>query len=395
MLNHNYTGYLIGMEEAIVTNVERDSHITVISLMMKRTPHPCPKCKTLTDKIHDYRTQSVKDVPAFGTNVILNIRKRRYVCPVCQKRFYEVIPILPKYQRTTNRLWAYILNAFTEVHSMKSIGKHVNVSATTVARSLNFLSYTPSHLPEVISIDEFRGDADGKKFQCILTNPKKKQVVDILPDRKAESLYAYFSMFDNREKVKYVVMDMSNLFRSCARVCFPKAKIVADKFHVQRLVTWAFEDMRKKIQKSFHHERRKYFKQSRWIMLKNKEDLKPAELEQLSLMLSMSKDLAQAYYLMQEFKKLMKANNPDEAKKALSNWFMHVGVTDHEKFKRFYQCTETFTKWEEEILNAFDSGLTNGYTEGCNNRIKVIKRNAYGMRNFDHFRTRILHVMNS
>ena len=130
-------------------------------------------------------------------------------------------------------------------------------------------------------------------------------------------------------------------------------------------------------------------------MLKNKEDLKPAELEQLSLMLRMSKDLAQAYYLMQEFKKLMKANNPDEAKKALSNWFMHVGVTDHEKFKRFYQCTETFTKWEEEILNAFDSGLTNGYTEGCNNRIKVIKRNAYGMRNFDHFRTRILHVMNS
>jgi len=235
MLNHNYTGSLIGMEEAIVTNVERDNHITIISLMMKRAPHPCPKCKTLTDKIHDYRTQSVKDVPAFGTNVILNIRKRRYVCPVCQKRFYEVIPILPKYQRTTNRLWAYILNALAEVHSMKSIGKQVNVSATTIARSLEFLSYTPSHLPQVISIDEFRGDAGGKKFQCILTNPKKKQVVDILPDRKAESLYAYFSMFGHRETVKYVVMDMSNLFRSCARVCFPQAKIVADKFHVQRL----------------------------------------------------------------------------------------------------------------------------------------------------------------
>lgn len=65
---------------------------------------------------------------------------------------------------------------------MKSIRKQVNVSATTVVRSLKFLYYTPSNLPEVVFIDEFRVGAGGKKLQCILTNPKKKQVADILPD---------------------------------------------------------------------------------------------------------------------------------------------------------------------------------------------------------------------
>ena len=71
---------------------------------------------------------------------------------------------------------------------------------------------------------------------------------------------------------------------------------------------------------------------------------------------------------------------------------MHVGVTELE---RFHKCLNTFTDWNEEILNAFETGLTKGYTEGCNNKIKVLKRNAYGMRRFDRFRKRILHMMNA
>ena len=72
---------------------------------------------------------------------------------------------------------------------------------------------------------------------------------------------------------------------------------------------------------------------------------------------------------------------------------MHVGTTDSKEFERFHKCVETFSKWESEILNAFESGLSNGYTEGCNSKIKVIKRNAYGIRNFKRLRKRILHVM--
>ena len=109
-------------------------------------------------------------------------------------------------------------------------------------------------------------------------------------------------------------------------------------------------------------------------------------------MLSVSKALAQAYYLLHEFRNIMKSKTKEEAKSKLSAWYMHVGVTELNRFKK---CVNTFVDWNEEILNAFETGLTNGYTEGCNNRIKVLKRNAYGVRNFDRFRKRILHVMNS
>ena len=395
MLTDNYTEKLIGMKDAILLNVENIQDTMIIELKMEKRIHECPRCKAHTSKVHDYRIQYVKDVPSFNQKVVLKIHKRRHVCPACGKRFYEHIPLVPKYQRTTQRIWAFVIDELSKVQSMKEIGIRANISAATVARILDHMSYSCDSLPDVISIDEFKGNADGEKFQCILTNPSKRTVIDILPKRSVDSLCAYFAGFqlNNRKQVKYVVMDMSAVFKSMAESCFPNAKIVADKFHVQRLVTWAFEDMRKSIQKQFHKQRRRYFKRSRWLMLKDPEKLTENQLEQLSHMLELSKPLAQAYYLLHEFRKFIHSPDVHTAKKRLSDWYMHVGTTDSKEFERFYKCVETFSKWESEILNAFESGLTNGYTEGCNNKIKVIKRNAYGIRNFKRLRKRILHVM--
>ena len=394
MLTDNYTEKLIGIKDAILLNVENIQNTMIIELKMKKRIHECPRCKAHTSKVHDYRIQYVKDVPSFNQKVVLKIHKRRHVCPACGKKFYEHIPLVPKYQRTTQRIWAFVIDELSKVQSMKEIGIRANISSSTVARILDHMRYSCDSLPEVISIDEFKGNADGEKFQCILTNPGKRKVIDILPKRSVDSLCAYFANFklNNRKQVKYVVMDMSAVFKSMAESCFPNAKIVADKFHVQRLVTWAFEDMRKSVQKEFHKHRRRYFKRSRWLMLKDPEKLTQEQLEQLSHMLELSEPLAQAYYLLHEFRKFIHSPDVHTAKKRLSDWYMHVGTTDSKEFERFHKCVETFSKWESEILNAFESGLSNGYTEGCNSKIKVIKRNAYGIRNFEGLRKRILHV---
>lgn len=109
-------------------------------------------------------------------------------------------------------------------------------------------------------------------------------------------------------------------------------------------------------------------------------------------MLELSKPLAESYYLLHEFRDFMHSKDEAEARVKLSNWFMHAGATN---LPRFHKCVETFTNWMPEILNAFESGLTNGYTEGCNNKVKVLKRNAYGVRNFERFRKRIMHIMSA
>ena len=309
MLYTNYTEKLLGLEDAFLKDVEHLSDGIHIHIQMHKRIHDCPRCGNPTSKVHDYRVQKVKDVPMLGLPTVLHIRKRRHKCPYCGKIFSEHISFLPRYQRTTNRLWGYVIGQLASEKSMSRIGKEVSLSGTSIARILDHVSYRPKGLPQVLSIDEFRGNTDGEKFQCILTDPKKRKVIDILPARRSDTLHDYFGSYNDRSNVKIVVMDMSSFFKNVMHNIFPKADIIADKFHVVRQVTWAFENVRKVEQKKFAASRRKYFKRSRTLLLKDKQKLKPEELEQVVNMLQISKRLAQAYYLKNEFYEVMKSRS--------------------------------------------------------------------------------------
>lgn len=392
MLYHNYTEELVGLKDVFVTSVERKGNTLCIYAGMYQRIHKCPRCGERTSKVHDYRTQRIKDITAFGEITYIYLRKRRHICPVCKKRFYEEVSFLPKYHRMTNRLAAYVISALQGIGSMKSVAKNANISQTTAARIFDQVEYSNKKLPRVLSIDEFRGNAGGEKFQCIVTDPENKVVLDILPNRKTDDLAGYFLSFKDRKKVQYVVIDMSGPYRNLAKSLFPNAKIIADKYHVVRQVIWAFENVRKNEQAKFHDARRKYFKRSRRLLLKKPEKLSEDEAAQVAAMLGVSERLRQAYRMKNEFHKFMKCRSREEAKKQLGIWnMMAVGYN----LPEFQACTKTFINWQEEILNSFEYSYTNGYTEGVNNKIKIIKRNAFGVSNFKRFRNRILHVMSS
>ena len=390
MLYKDYTKEIIGFKDVKVTYGEIEGNNLHIHIEMQRRIHKCPRCAHETNKIHDYRIQKIKDIPSFGNYTYIHLRKRRYICPNCKKKFYEEVPFLPRYQRMTSRLIAFIIKSFRKVSSVKELAGSANVSPTTAVRIFDHIKYSNMSLPKVLSMDEFRGNAGGEKFQCIVTDPENKKVLDILPNRKSEDLYRYFSKYKDRHNVKYVVIDMSGPYRSLARTIFPKAQIIADKYHVVRQVAWAFENVRKAEQKKFHEQRRKYFKRSRKLLLKRPDKLTPDEAIQVENMLKISERLRQAYVLKNEFYKVMDSKNSFEAKKNLARWNM---LFNGYNLPEFYDCFKAFTNWQKEILNSFDAPYTNGYTEGINNKIKVIKRNAYGLRNFERFRNRILHVM--
>lgn len=390
----NYTESLLDLKDVIVTNIKAEENVRTIYLEQKRTPHICPSCGTQTDHVHDYRVQSVKDLPSLGKHTVLLFRKRRYSCPCCGKRIPEQVAFLARYQRMTGRMQQYVISRFSQSRSAKSIASECGCSLTTAIRMFDRVSFPLPSLPPVISIDEFKGNAGGHKFQCILTNPKKKVLLDILESRNLESLCTYFNQFDKGQKntVEHVVMDMSGEFRSMAKSVFPRAKIVADKFHVCRQVTWAFERTRIKAQKDFGPERRKYFKKSRWIMLKRKRNLKEEEVQQLEIMLSMSEELRNAYLLKEKFYEFMDSENWETARQRLKEWNLYAGIINLPEFNK---VVNTFCNWSNEILEAFRTGFTNGYTEGMNNKTKVLKRACYGVKNFSRFRSRLLYMANA
>ena len=229
MLSENYTAKLLNLEDVIITNVENISEEIHVYLELPRVEHCCPACGALTDHVHDYRMQTIKDIP-LGRTTLLHLRKRRYRCD-CGKRFFEKNTFLPRYYRSTSRLVVEIINAFRETVSAAKIGAQFNVSGATAMRYFKYVSFKPAKLPEVLSIDEFKGNSGGQKYNSIIADAEKHKVIDILPNRFENDLIRYFSQFQFKTDVKYFVCDMNSHFREVAKTCFPKAVIVADRYH--------------------------------------------------------------------------------------------------------------------------------------------------------------------
>lgn len=383
--NNNFISELMELEDVIVTDVEVTKTARHIHIEMPRRVHQCPACGSETDRVHDYREQVIKDIP-YMKDSYLHLRKRRYVCRECSKRFYEDVPFLPRYYRMTNRLVSSILYDFSKVKSASQIAREHNVSVTTAIRYFDYVSYKNRSLPEVLSIDEFKGNAGGEKYQCIVIDAKNKKILDILPNRKEYDLIRYFKAFSTRNSVKYFVTDMNPHFKEVAKTCFPKAVIIADRYHVSRQVMWAMERVRKVEQKHLSQSHRRYFKRSRYLLCKN--ELDEEECQRLALMFELTPRLATAYYLKNKFLEVMHCKNSYEAKKKLADWML---LAEFENMPEFKDCITAYRNWSQEILNAIDYPWSNGFTEGCNNKTKVLKRTCYGVRNFERFRNRILH----
>ena len=385
MLMKDYTAELLNLEDVIITNVENISDQLHIYIELPRTKHICPCCGAETDRIHDYRMQIIKDVP-LARDTFLHLRKRRYRCN-CGKRFFEKNTFLPRYYRVTSRLLAEIIFAFKKVVSAKEIGCRFNVSAVTAMRYFDCFNKKLTTLPEVISLDEFKGNSGGQKYNSIIVNPKERTVLDILPNRFESDLVKYFSQFSNKNNVKYFICDMNPHFREVARTCFPQATIVADKYHVIRQVYWAMEKVRKNEQNKLPKQHRIYFKKSRNLLMKRIENLAPEEMDRLALMFEIAPRLADAYRIKNDFLTVIRSKSSADGKQRLADWLYSVEVMD---LPEFQDCTKAYHNWFKEIVNAMDVPWTNGYIEGCNNKTKVLKRVSYGMRNFNHFRKRIL-----
>ena len=385
MLNQDYTTKLLDLEDVIITNVENISDQLHISIELPRRKHTCPCCGTVTDRVHDYRMQVIKDVP-LARDTFLHLRKRRYRCD-CGKRFFEINTFLPRYYRVTTRLVAEIMFAFKKTVSAKEIGCRYNVSSVTAMRYFNQFNQRLTMLPKVISLDEFKGNSGGQKYNSIIVDPEKRIVLDILPNRFENNLIKYFSQFSNKNDVKYFVCDMNPHFRQVAKICFPQATIVADKYHVIRQVYWAMEKVRKNEQNKLSTRFRKYFKKSRNLLMKRTEKLSEEEMDRLSLMFEIAPRLADAYRFKNDFITVIRSNSSIEGKQRLVDWLFSVEVMD---LPEFHDCTKAYHNWFQEIINSMDVPWTNGYIEGCNNKTKVLKRVSYGMRNFSHFRKRIL-----
>ena len=364
----NYIKDLLNLEDVIITKIVHADKSVKFFLDTKPKPHICPNCGNSTTKIHDYRWQTIKDLPFQLKDCYLVLHKRRYACS-CGKKFYESYEFLPKYLHRTKRLTWKIADLLRETTSLKSVAKTSNVSVATVCRILDSIHYSCPPFKEAVSIDEFKGNARTGKYQCILVNPKNHSIMDILPDRTQSHLTDYFRQIDRsqRLRVKYFVCDMWQPYVDLAHTFFPNAKVCIDKYHFIRQITWAMENVRKRLQKTMTITMRKYYKRSHKLLLTRYHKLKEENKKVCDLMLLYNDDLRLAHWLKERFYDLCQDTKYSRQRNDFYDW---IKIAESSGLKEFEKCANTYRRWAKEILNAFKYGITNGTTEGFNNKIR-------------------------
>ncbi len=341
-------------------------------------------------KKYNINIYSVEDQSFFIENVDISVR----IIPA-KKRFYEKNKLVERYQRQSIEYKQALAIEVIHGKNFKDVADRFDTSPNTVMRRFDEISASKlkevEQLPEVIAIDEYKGDAGGEKYQTIIADPIERRPLDILKDRKKETLKNYLRK--HGQHVKVVVMDMSPSFKAAVDEALGKPVVVADRFHFSRYIYWALDRVRRKEQKVFDEYDRKKCKRMRHVFYKRPEELTEGQEWYLNRYLNKSDYLKKAYQLKEAYRlwfEIAKLNAPNNMKEVRVRLHQFYDLVKASGVKEFEIAIETFQNWRKEIMNSFAFNLHNGFIEGINNQTKVMKRNAFGFRRFDRFRLKVL-----
>jgi len=244
--------------ELIRTQMYRvGSATTHIHCQKKRLPEYCPRCASLGSSVYDSRRVRLKDAPIRGTQVILFVAKRRYWCGSCQKPFTESLPGVKKKHRHTDRYARSLVWACENFSNLTQVKKAYRCSTSFLYRvhyqkleaKLKERGNYP--WPHTIGIDEhaFRKASYGvpTQFVSMIVDYPNRRVRELVEGKTGAALSESLKEIPGRENVKHVVLDLCDPFKNFAREFFPEAKIIADKFHVLRLLNPSIMRRRKEI----------------------------------------------------------------------------------------------------------------------------------------------------
>ena len=394
-----------------------DRNCKVISVVSTVTKVKCPECNKYTKSVHDkLKPTKTKFVKVAEYECYLSIERKRFICRNCNKRIIEDVEIINKGKNISNMLEIKIRkDLLRQCYSIKDIADINNVSSDKVRNILlDTMNDYPDYvrtLPNVISFDEFKADTNEGKYAFIMNDPIKKKTLDILPNRKKDYLISYFTKVENRGNVKYVISDMYEPYLIVTKVMFQNAKYVVDRFHYTEYIMDALDNIRIKLQKNYGYDSKEY------KLLKNKKNVSllrkysndiswyvytkryeygryvdKLPIDILNQLLGIDEELEKGYLLKELFLDIIHHDfTSKEAKIELLNW---IDLCNESGIDEFIEAAKTISNWLEYICNSFiDKRFSNGYTEGLNNKIKVIKRVAFGYKDFKFFRLRLLYIL--
>jgi transposase len=241
-----------------------------------------------------------------------------------------------------------------------------------------------------LGVDEISLRKGHQQFALVLSDLERHCVLAVLPERSQTALENWLEALSpgERQAIRVVAMDMWGPYRGVIQSQLAHAQIVADRFHVTRQLNEAIANIRRSLQTNTNPADYEILKGTRWILVRNRTELKPEEEAKLQAALKAFPQLRTAYLLKEQFRLIAdKIHDRRRAERFLRAWIWEAQATEMAQLVKY---AKTLRHWWEEFLNYFDAGITSGTVEGLNNAIRAIIRRAFGYHVFENFRLQVL-----
>jgi transposase len=381
---------LLGLPEFHVINQVIGPKRLDVHLERREPVIVCPRCQSCCYSVLESRPRCMRDFPILERPVWLWLHMRRFACPDCRHRPWETSTTFGAHTKWTTRLYTQGREECLGGCPGKELARRYGLSERTVFRWTFERSRggRPRTLGRAIGIDEY-ARRKGHRYNTSIVDLDKGRPVATLKGRRAEDVIAWFTSRPQaeRERVEVVVLDMSKTYASAIKELFGESVQVIDRFHVVQLAVNALDEVLRSVQKQLDPEEAKALKKLRKRWLKSADQLQVDELIARYEWRRRFPQLRETLDWVQDLRTWFERKYEKPAREALVKLIERARQSVQEPLQRI---AGTLTRWGEPIVRYLRNRYTNGMTEGFNNKIKLIQRMAYGLRNEHNRRKRIL-----
>ncbi len=382
----------IGIKGYRIIRYQSKQTMELLVKPVEARPRACPCCGG--GRLHSkgrYRRRA-RHLEAFGRYSRLIVECRRFRCLECSRSFVQPLPGILPGRHSTEPFRERIYRDHHNGICGSRMAAIARVGTATVERIYQQFTRRKAkerlsrQCPEVLGIDEHTLHK-GCRFATTFCDLKRHRVFDIAEGKSAADLESFLRSLQGRDRVKVVCIDMSASYRSLVRRYFPRARIVADRFHVIRLTQHHFMDLCRQIAPNIK-KHRGYLAALR----KQPDRLDPRQRERLDELFTNFPALRPVYEQMQRVCSLMRMRHRKawQCRELAPRLINVIRQLARSGFTPLVTLANTLRSWQEEIACMWRFTKNNGITEGFHRKMKLIQRRAYGFRNFNNYRLRII-----
>lgn len=376
-----------------VTECQADEQC--LRLHLEPQPHKvcCSNCGSREVIRRGEQVRGLRNLPVGGIVSWLIIKIPRVECRACGV-VRQIRLGLAEERRSYTRAFARYVLELSQLMTIKDVAEHLAVSwdiVKDIQKCYLAQHYAKPALKDVkqIAIDEICVGR-GYRFMTIVLDLDTGAILFVGKGKKAESLRPFWRRLRAAHaRIKAVAIDMSPAYQKAVSRHLPKATVVFDRFHVVKLLNKKLTQLRRELYRQATHDlQKKVLKGTRWLLLKNPENLDPVKGEPGRLLqaLRLNESLAAAYYLKEDLRQIWEQPDKRTARRKLMDWYhqaMSSGIRVLHDFAR------TLLKHAKGILAWYDYPISTGPLEGTNNKIKTLNRQHYGLRDGDFFKLKL------